>query len=415
MKYIALFIVCSLFISATAVSQPQKLYFEPSTASGIAASAIFEEINYIPLETKRASLFGRISQLIVTDQYFVIYDTDTKAIYFFFKDGKFDKKFKFRRYHIRYIFYDAAKDALLISGINKNYSPSKKDIQAMIDDPVNNNSIKYTRAIYYYLSGDKKGHTEVVKDFDIALANPYALGDGKWVYSYIYANPSWPNTEDYELKISDGHRIIKSYFPYNRKTSSVYYGKPDNISFYKSGNDNNLLFTRPFHYDIYRLTPDTITSLYTVVLPAQNTIPNTFFDENFSSRSSLEDFKVKNLGLAWGIDNVIDQDRYLFFSLDFFRNFRGRNFIFDKKTTMFYNQNRLRSDSANNYLPVLGWTIQASDKDHIYTSVSSASMFQNKSSNEKRDPKYGPVLEKYFSEGSREDNPVIIELKPKAK
>lgn len=413
MKYIAPILLPFLFFSMPSLAQSQKLYFDPGTASGVPESRIFDEIKYIPLQTKRESLFGRISQLIVTDKYFVIYDTDTRAIYFFLKDGQFARKFKFRRYDIKNIVYDKNRDALLITGLNKNYSPSQKDIQTMIDDPVNNNSIRYTRAVYYYLSGEKEWKSEVIKNFDMTLANPFIFNKDYWVYSYIYANRAWPDTEDHELKISDGKKVVRSYFPYSRKTSSVFYGEPKSISFYETGTDSSLLFTRPFQYGIYRLTADTIQELYSIVLPANNSIPQSFYSENFASRGSLEDFRMKNSGLAWGVNNVIDLDRYLFFSLDFLRNFRGRNFILDKKTMTFYNQNRITADSSNHFLPVLGFGIQAYDQHYLYSSVSSATMFQNKKSNEKRDLNYDPELTRYFRERKQDDNPVIIILKPK--
>lgn len=414
MKRTTLFLFFVLYLYNSAFSQPQKLYFDPGTASGIPEARIFDEIKYIPLETKRESLFGKISQLIVTDKYFVIYDTDTKAIYFFQKDGKFAKKFKFKGYEIKTILFDENRNALLITGLNKNYSPSQKNIQAMIDDPVHNSSIKYTRAIYYYLSDDKDGQTEVINDFDMALANPSIINTNHWVYSYIYANRSWPDTEDYELKVSDGKRITHTFFPYSRKTSSIYYGAPQRINFYKTGDINRLLFTRPFQYGIYELTPDSVKELYTVVLPASSSIPQTFFSENFSSRTSLEDFKMKNSGLAWGVNNVIDLNRYLFFTLDFFRNFRGRNFIFDKETTMFFNQSRITSDSTNNFLPVLGTNaILANDQKYLYSSITSSAMFQNMKANEKRNLPYDPVIKEYFEKGKPDDNPVIIVLKPK--
>lgn len=398
---------------SAAFGQPQKLYFEPSTAIGIPQSRVFDEIKYVPLETKRESLFGRINKLIVTEKYFVILDNDTQAIYFFDKNGKFVKKYKNRGYDFRSILYDANRNALFISGLSKNFSPFQKDVQAALDDPVHNSSVKYARAIYYDLTDAKEAKTETLKNFDIVLANPFIFNTNQWVYSYIYANKNWPDTQDYELKVSDGHSTLASYFPYNRKTSSIFYSKPESISFYNTFSPQTLLFTRPFNYNIYQLTPDTVKELYSIILPAANTIPASFFTENFSSRSSLENYKMKNSGFAWGVNNVMDLQRYLFFSLDFFRSFRERNFIFDKKTNQFFNLNKLSADSVNAFLPVVGFGVQYYDKDYIYSSTSSATMFQNKKANERRVPNYDPVLKQYFEERKQDDNPVIIMLKPK--
>lgn len=412
MKNILIFLLLlSVYVDLGA--QSQKLYFDPSHSTGIPQSRIFDEIKYIPLETKRESLFGRINQLIVTEKYFVILDRDTEAIYFFDKAGKFVRKFKNRGYDFRSIRYDENRNALFITGMNKNFRPFQKDIQAALDNPVSNSSIKYARAIYYDLDDGRFGDIEVLKNFDIVLANPHIFNRNQWVYSYIYANRSWQDTTDHELKISDGINTISAYFPYNRKTSSIYYGNPERISFYRDANDSTLLFTRPFNYHIYQLTPDSVKELYTVILPAANTIPASFFSENFGTRSALEDYKMKNAGFAWGVNNVMNLDRYLFFSLDFFRSFRERNFIFDKKTNQFYNLNKLTADSTNAFLPVTGFGIQYNDKSYLYSSTSSTAMFQNKDANLKRNPQYDAVMKHYFEERKKDDNPVIIMLKPK--
>lgn len=413
MKKLALVLILVILTIVQVEAQSQKLYFDPSFATGIPQSKIFDEIKYVPLETKRESVFGRINQLIVTNRYFVILDNDTEALYFFDKHGKFIKKYKNRGYDIRAIRYDEKRDALFIAGMNKNYSPFQKDVQAALDNPVSNTSVKYAKAIYYDLKDVRKEKTEVIKNFDIVMAYPRIFNTNQWVYSYIYANKNWADTQDYELKVSDGHKTIASYFPYNRRTSSIFYGNPEKISFYKTFNDSTLLFTRPFNYNIYELTPDTVKELYTVVLPAASTIPSTFFSENFGSRSALEDYKMKNSGFAWGIDDVYDLKQYLFFGLDFFKSFRERNFIFDKKNAQFFNLSKLTADSTNAFLPVVGYSIQASDKKYLYSSISSASMFGNRDANQKRNPQYDAVMKHYFENGKNDDNPVIIILKPK--
>lgn len=413
MKRFAIVII-GLLTTFCAIGQPQKLYFEPTYATGMPQSKLFSEVKYIPLETTKESLFGRIYRLIATKDYFIVFDRDTDAIYFFDKNGRFVKKYTYKGYQIRSISYDENKNALFISGLNKNYNPSQKEVQAAIDNPINNSSIKYSQAIYYDLKDVKAEKTRVLKNFEIVMANPHQFNKDQWVYSYIYANKAWKDAEDYELKIYDGKETIGAFFPYNRKTSSIYYSSPERISFFKTSDPSTLLFTRPYHYTIYQLSPDSVKELYTVIMPAANTIPNSFFTENFDSRSKLEDYKMKNSGFVWGIDNVIELEDYLFFSLDFFRSFRERNFLFDKKSKQFINLSKITSDSTNAFLPAMGYSIQYHDQDFLYTSISSASMFQNKESNAARNPVYDAALKNYFENGKSADNPVIIALRLKS-
>ncbi|MFV0604797.1 MAG: 6-bladed beta-propeller [Niabella sp.] len=395
-------------------AQPQKLYFDPAYAQGMPQSKIFDSIQYIPLETTKESLLGRVSQLVVTGEYIIVLDNDTKAIYFFDWHGKFIKKYSDRKYDIKSIFYSKEKNALFISELNKNYSPSKREIQDALDNPLNNQAVKNTRAVYYYLDDVLAEKIIPLKDFDIAVLNPVAFNHKLWVYSHIYANKNWENKEDFELKISDGKEIIATYFPYNKKTSSLYYGRPERIPFFKTANKTSLLFTRPYRYTVYELTPDSVAERYTIILPSSNTIPNTFYSQSFDTRSKLEDFKMNNPGLVWGIENVVDTKAYLFFGLDIYRSFRDRNYLFEKKTAQFFNLSKIAADSTNAFLPVASYGIQYYDEDYLYSSTSSASMFNNKDANASRNPQYNEVITKYFTNSKSSANPVVIVLKPKS-
>ncbi|RZL13073.1 MAG: 6-bladed beta-propeller, partial [Pedobacter sp.] len=54
----------------------KTLRLDPSTARGAAASQVFDEVKFIPLETTKESLFGSISQFVVTDGNYIVYDYD---------------------------------------------------------------------------------------------------------------------------------------------------------------------------------------------------------------------------------------------------------------------------------------------------------------------------------------------------
>lgn len=415
MKRIAYILMLVFLTVIQAKAQPKTLYFDPAYANGAPQAKLFDEIKYVPLETTRESLFGRIHQLIVTKNYFIVWDTDTDAIYFFDKNGKFIKKYSSKGYTIRSLRLDSAKNALYISELNKNYSPTQKDVQAVLDDPFKNAALKYTKASYYDLNDVKQAKFTVLKDFDIIMADPSIFNKSNWVYSYIYANKSWEDITDHELKVSDGKRIISQYFPYSRQKSSIFYGSPEKISFFKGPTDAELLFTRPYNYNIYKLTPDSVTALYTLIMPMANTLPKTFFTQSFDSRAALQDYKMKNNSFVWGIENVIDYHNLLFFSLDYFRGFNERNFFFDKSDNQFYNINKITADSTNAFLPVMGYRLQYFDDHYLYTSVSSTAMFQNFEANKTRNPAYSPIIQNYFSKSKATANPVIIAIKPKLK
>lgn len=393
-------------------AQPKKIYFDPSYAVAAPQSKIFDEVTYIPLETNRESLFGRINQLIVTKKYFIIWDTDTDAIYFFDKEGKFIKKLVDKRYTIKSFQIDRNKNALFVTELSKTYNPSKKEIQDALDSPFKSITLKYIKAFYYDLNDIEAQKSTPVSHLDFVMANPVIFNKKYWAYSYIYANKNWEDIVDYELKLSDGKSLIHSYFPYSRQKSSIYYGSPERISLFNTFNESSLLFTRPFNYSIYKLEADTTIELYTIILPLANTLPKTFFTQSFDSRTMLENFKAKNSAYIWGLDNIIDYHNLLFFSLDYRRNFNERNFFYDKISNQFYNLNKIIADSLNAFLPVTGYRVQYFDDNYVYTSVSSMSMFQSYESSKTKNPQYPPIIKNYFNKAKQSDNPVIIQIKP---
>lgn len=77
-------LVCHMVIGNWVIGQKTpKIRINPGQAYGGTMQEYFDSIEYIPLETTQESLFGDISQLLVTDTGFVINDSDTKTILFF--------------------------------------------------------------------------------------------------------------------------------------------------------------------------------------------------------------------------------------------------------------------------------------------------------------------------------------------
>nr|WP_262919738.1 6-bladed beta-propeller [Niabella hibiscisoli] len=107
---------------------------DPARAVDTSFSALFDDVEIIPLETRPASVFGIVKQLLVTDEYFIILDPDTDAVLFFDKKGRFLTKYKNkqRRYRINFIQLDPAHNALLIFSQNKNYNVNTAKLQSYL-------------------------------------------------------------------------------------------------------------------------------------------------------------------------------------------------------------------------------------------------------------------------------------------
>ncbi|TWI81194.1 6-bladed beta-propeller protein [Lacibacter cauensis] len=397
------------FVAQLSIAQPaQTLYFDPASAIGAPVSRLFESVTYIPLETTRQSLFGQISHLVVTAQYFIVFDYDTQALYFFDKNGKFVKKYKDDKYTIAALYWMQKENALYILQA-KSYRLTDQERDELLHTPFTKSTSKYGRAVLYNLNNIEKEQISEMPDFGIFMANPTLLAPGQWAYSSVISYSDAKDTVDFELKISNGQKITKAYFPYTKRRST-FLSDPANIEFFAASQSNTLLFTRPYYNSVYQLTPDSVTVLYNFVLPFENTVPKTFFTKEFSSRNELRDYKQNNPAYAWRINGLIPFHNLLFFSLDYQK--RDRRFIFDKSTNRFYNVNKISADSTNAYLPVMGWGIQYYDTTALYSSISSDAMFRSRDAEKHRNPVYSELLTNYFDKSKSTSNPVIIILKP---
>lgn len=407
------FLFLLLFISKLAAGQSaQTLYFDPGSTLGAPQSRIFESITYVPLETTKQSLFGQVSQLVVTPEYFVIFDSDTRGLYFFNRSGKFLKKYKDDKYTVIDMQFIEKENAIYLLQINKNFRPTEQERDELVSNPSSKNSLKYGRSILYDLADINKEQISEMHGFSIALAAPSYLGSNQWAYSVVLEDKNAKDSVDYELKISDGSKLLRAYFPYKKRNSS-YFSDPADIGFYNTSLAGTLLFTRSYNYSIYMLDTDSVTMLYNFVLPFENTIPKTFFTKEFSSRNELREYKQMNPAYVWRIYSLVPFNNYLFFSLDYEKH--DRRFLFDRNSNRFYNINRITPDSSNAYLPVTGWNFQYYDNTALYSSISSDAMFRSKDASQSKNPQYSPLLKSYFENSKPSSNPVIIILKPLTK
>ncbi len=406
-----MFVCGALWLCLNASAQAKTLYVDPSKTVGAPASRIFDEIRFIPLETTKKSLFGAIRQLVVTDSLFIVLDGDTDALYFFNKRGKFLQKYRIKRYRIRDIQLDRTKNALLIFSLNKNYNIPSVKVQEYLEPESQTDISKYAKATWFYLDNVKAARTEDLKNFRYAFTNPVRFDKNKFAASFIKAKRTSRDTLDYQLKIIDNANVLQNYFPYNKKTESVYYfSGASQCSIMPTQNDSVLLVTRPFQYEIYTLTPSAITESYKLILPMENAVPASFFNTGFSSRGEMDMYKMEHAKYAEKIQNVIRFKNLMFFDLNLFRGYN--RYLFDNKTNLIYDYNKISSDSSSYFLPVSG-VIKSFDEEHIYLSISAKSMFNAKKSSEYRDPQYDEVLTRFFETRKETDNPVLIQLKPK--
>ncbi|WP_285055066.1 6-bladed beta-propeller [Pedobacter ginsengisoli] len=398
----------------TDTSKTIELRVDPANAMGGNASEIFESVSYIPLETTKESTFGRIEQLEVTEDRFIILDENTNCILLFKKDGKFVAKIK---------------------GGDKKFpgSPMFDFSVRIYDFKVN----RWTKEIMF-TSVDTKTHiwTYHFYDFDGKKVRDIVRGskdpqfdDGMFIGKDLLVTASNlnDNKEDgvgtrHQVEyIRDLKEIRYRGFPYQVKGLEVdgdIMGVASGPLFYY-GNDTAVFYTKHHDYNIFRLTPHTIQRAYKLILPMINVLPS-----DIITNSNYKDKRMKYLqehpDAIYGLGNCfLTGNNLTFKATSSMGQSKLSTIIYNLKSGSAIGLGHITTDELSYFLPVADDRMYsytgfvASDGKNLYSSFSSITMFQEHEANQNKGIKYNQVLNDYFNKGKKEDNPVLVQIKVK--
>lgn len=404
---LCLFSCFNLFAQGTKIdsSEMVTLRIDPESSRGAAVSQVFDEVQFIPLETTKESLFGSVSQLEVTDKNYIIYDYDTRSIFIFSKEGKYKAKIN-------------------ASKIEKD--PNDKQAQdfygfALISE--NNEPViqVYLGKNYLYFNLEGKLIRKVPSK-DLPYGTALKFTDGTKI-ERGYADKKDKDSTQYELGLLKDDKEVAKYFPYSkdRWKTDQFYSAGDNLIDY--GVPNELFYITFYEYNIYKLTPKNLALAYRIIFPASNSLPSDF-KTNPVYKNKRTEFFEKNNAAIYGLGNVYKIGNNLFMKTGSY------SWTKDKKNALIYNLKsgaltsltNIEPDTLSQFLPVtdaghfydfLNHGFHKFDGTYFYTSYSSLAMFAFKEQNEGRNRKYNDMLNNYFKTSDKKSNPVIIQLKPK--
>ncbi|MFD2873337.1 6-bladed beta-propeller [Mucilaginibacter ximonensis] len=390
-------------------SKAQILRIDPSNAMGGNASDFFTEVNYIPLETTDESLFGSINKLVVTDDYFIILDHNTRSILIFNKNGKFHTKIK-------------GTDGAPIWDFSVN--KFTKEIRYSRD--------QYKSYTYCDYNGKEirnlKSGGELAKD---------EINDGNMRYFAADKGVStgYPNTIDSTSKYYKPWS--KSLIIFSNEKNKVY---AHGLGFDKrEGMDRNLItmggilpmntvsdtafyYVRPYTFNVYTIKPDIIKLSYKLVFPFFVALPQDFVVNPVYDNKRVE-YVQKHPKTIYYIANFFQLNDNLIFRAGSYEINDEDNLIYNLRTGTLIAYKHILQDEKSYFLPIYdnsNWGssfnfngLLACTDGYIYTSSSSLGMFQYHEKYADQKVKYPPALETYFKKGSRKDNPVIMQLKLK--
>lgn len=404
-------ILCLLFfiniIIALKAQEVPKLRIDPAQAYGGVVSDYFEEVNYIPLQTTKQSLFGTISSMVITDSSYIVSDNDTHAVLFFKKDGTYISKVKLKDNDFPYLSYESSTKRVTITVYN--YQTQKSLIQ------------------YYSVTGSKLednlkiNSTEKNKEM-ISLGGGYYLNTQG---CYIAPGKKPVDSIAYAISIYKNETLYKSFLPFNQVDMQCMCALSFWPSITRSENDSVVYASTRFDNAIYKVTKDTVQKIYSVVFPFNRTLPKNLLETTDTKRiDSLRDNIYKSDNIIAGISNIYFENNLMLFKIDAqayvftvgTEDNKQYNLIYNLKNGRLSSLERITPDEKSSFLPLIGGFYMSMsglicNDGYFYGNVPSLHIFAAKENTKSKNPKYPPLLEKYFKTEDRKSNPVIVQMK----
>ncbi|MEN5086779.1 6-bladed beta-propeller [Sphingobacterium faecium] len=378
------------------------LRIDPKVANGGSVSQVFEDIQFIPLQTIKESLFGDITQLEVTEKEYVIFDNDTKTILIFDKQGKYKCKIN------------------LMKEIGGKLSVEDVDIYGFtLKNEKNIPLIEFsTKTKKFVFNFDAKKINEYkIASIESYAAQEFIFKDSTKVISY-YRNLGSADKSLYQYVIKKGGEIAYKYFEidtskYSKNGDFAVGGK----SLIETDNPEIFNAVRNYDYNIYKISTNGISVAYRLVFPNINTIPIDF-NSNKKYLGKKLDYFFKFPKNIFGIGYTYKIGNNLYFKCGSLHPDIRKNgsFVYNLTNDYLISLNKLDVDSSSNYLPIIGrWDndFKKYDGEFLYCSLSSIELFSYYEQEKVKKHKYPIAMQEYFNNGSKKDNPVIIRIKPR--
>lgn len=366
-----------------------KLNIHDTTA--INTNMLFDSATYIPLETTAQSTFGEISKMEVTNDYFIIFDDQTNAILFFFKNGKFSHKIT------------ETKDGVENFKKIGDFSVNELAKRIFIYDSGNPNN----RLAIFDLSGNFIAYQNIPASF-----SEFITSNNK---SFFYKR-----YDQYE-RVGDNINVfitnskgvtVDSLFPYNTRII----GREDlyDVNWVFSRSGEIISFFRPFDYSVYLFKGERQWKEIKFILPTDETMPADFLEnKEYTGRRRKFIGQEGNKGKIWAISSFhVLSDNIIYIQLSFEKE-GTQDYLYNQKTGKTYNFSNLSSGTLTNLMPVLQDKIYASDGYNLYGAISSKLIITAVLQLGVDKIENNTALANFFKTASIKSNPVIIKLKPK--
>lgn len=322
-------------------------------ADSVYAKDVFKSVQYIPLETTKESVFGKIDQLEITDKYFIVLDSEVtrvngrakSGIMIFDKQGKFHSKIgnirtgyfalNYEKSEIVFQDYDSV-DWVFCDFNGKQLRREERLFRFYDFTFLKKDFTAYYRRYYY----PNEPYDPLLKRFNSKHFNLLVLKDYKEV-TYKY------------LPFDTLYKIDRELLGTNK-------------TFFRSNGEN--YFVQPDDYNVYQLTVEKLAIKYKFVFPLLNSIP-VDFHTNSVFINKRRKFINDNRNVVYSLGDLYKLSNYLFFTLHSGQVTPESVFFYNLKTSLNTSFATIIPDATTFNLPV-GKYFLGVNKNYIFSYLS---------------------------------------------
>lgn len=394
-----------LFLLLYVTAKSQKFHtfrINPAFAMGAKTSQVFEEVQFLPLESTKESSFGILQKLQISEHYYSFFDYTTKAIFIFNKNGSFHSKI--------------SELPFLNNETLHHYSSLSNFILQ------NSNEL-----IYVVYNEQNKQHTKCLAVFN---AEGQLLQSKKMNQAFnevsssfgfvstskaIFANENENNKSNYYFSIvnnfdsiSSEHVQVESNDPFKKCYSNKF--------ILQSYSSEGSLWYRLFDNSVYSFDTKGNLNKYSILLPASLALGNEFYKDSsiIGNRSKCFEYLSDHRDKVSYFTNWCKSNDLFFFSfVKYNSSSPNDSYLYNSASNNLFSVARISPDSLSFNIPIfsLGGMIVGADKDYAYYSIPSFVLYNTIKNSPDKSWQQNTELARYISTQDPKSNPVLIRLK----
>ncbi|GAA4335453.1 hypothetical protein GCM10023149_43480 [Mucilaginibacter gynuensis] len=381
------------------------LRLDPSNAIGGKVSDFFSEIEYIPLETIKESLFGSILRLEVLEDRFIILENSNHFILIFNSSGKYLSKVGTQKEYLTELSINRFTKQILFSN-DRGKTLTVCDLNGTV-----------LKKIKFEANADK---TKTTSSQMIFLGNDESVGSN--YYDNIEINSKYYKPfSKYLIHYAKSDRTVYAQaLPYGKLQNNLDVINVGIGPLTLTDIDTASFYSKAYDYSIYQISPKTVKLLYKIIFPAYFSVPTNFATDTTLDGNRYQWFE-KHPDAIFCVSNFFRAGDNITFKTTSWNSTKEDDLIYNTKSGTLSALRHIEQDSLSYHLPIFDETsaisnkngVLASDKDNLYLSLSSLEMFKFYNLNLENKSLYPTKLLSYLKKGSKKDNAVIVRLKLK--